>query len=57
MEQSFPLNKDQHSNLVLYPEELPQLSLVDLARRFEPLVSSAPLGTPVLVPPFTVEIR
>ncbi len=36
---------------------LPQLWLVDLARRFEPLVSSAPLGTPVLAPPFTIEIR
>jgi protease-4 len=36
---------------------LPQLSLVELARRFEPLVTSAPLGTPVLVPPFSIEIR
>jgi hypothetical protein len=36
---------------------LPQLSLIDLARRFEPLVSSVPLGTPVLAPPFSVEIR
>ena len=36
---------------------LPRFSIVELASRFEPLLTSVPLGTPVLVPPFSVEIR